>query len=161
MNFVFHLIFTPIALIVAFTSCSQIIQPGKPLHFVVPDGYEGVFEIVIDEKNGSEPKVENGRLVYRIPPSGVLAVKSIEPFQEPHKETAEYYRGDILIVDNSNRKKDEVALRNLGGYGSKPTNGINIGPTNLVFIVGTLSDAGDYWTETLSGARRIGKKQQQ
>ena len=43
--------------------------------FVLPTGYRGGFKLIVDKKNGVEPKREGGKLVYVIPQSGVLKIR--------------------------------------------------------------------------------------
>ena len=69
-----------------------------PVTFLIPSDYEGQFCIVYGEKCGINPPCENGRLVFKIPHTGVLIV---QPKFEAGIVNNEYY----LLDENDNRKK--------------------------------------------------------
>jgi hypothetical protein len=113
---------------------------GRNIHFILPDGFTGRFEVVLDEVNGSEIGFENGRYTYEIPQSGILKVKSFEPFQHWHTKTAAYQSGR-RISDSSEVDSNTIALRSVGGSGSRNIGGTNVGPTILGYAIGTEDQA--------------------
>lgn len=120
---------------VSLSSCNY----GRNIHFILPDAYTGRFEVVLDEVNGLDVKFENDRYTYQIPQSGVLKVKSFEPFQQWHEETAAYKSGQEIPRDSDD--PNVVALRSLGGSGTRNIEGQNVGPTILGFAVATEAQA--------------------
>jgi hypothetical protein len=51
-----------------FVSC----QSPQPADFLIPKGYSGRAAVVFEQKQGQEPKYENGRRIYEIPDNGIL-----------------------------------------------------------------------------------------
>lgn len=127
------------------SSCTS----GRNIHFVLPDGYTGRFEVVLDEGNGIDVKVENDRYTYEIPESGVLKVKSFEPFNEWHKKTAAYRSGKV-IPDENEVDSNTPALRSLSGSGSRSIGGKNVGPVILGYAIGTEEQAKKIMSTPLS-----------
>lgn len=56
-------------------ACSSITKPSDGI-FLIPESFEGGVIIIFNQPDGITPNVENGRYVYRIPPTGLLKVKS-------------------------------------------------------------------------------------
>ena len=56
--------------ILSFTQCKGQ-QPEESI-VLLPEGYTGPVAIIFSQKEGVEPKVENGKYVYEIPISGIL-----------------------------------------------------------------------------------------
>ena len=90
----------------------------------------GVFKIVLDEANGVDIKRERWHYTYEIPPSGILRVKSFEPFYGPHGVTAAY-RSGAQLPTLSTVDDDAIALRDVGMHESGD------GPRTITYVVGT------------------------
>lgn len=112
----------------AFGSCVTL---NPPIHYILPDGYVGVFRIVLDEREGVEVGLKDGRYTYEIPSSGILKVKSFAPFGPWHEETAAYKNGNPIVLPDSKVRNDVVALRSLGTYQRGD------GPRTMAFVIGT------------------------
>ncbi len=79
--------------------CSACERPHD-VHFVVPDGFRGVFKVEISEAAGPVPRDPSGAYVFRVPPSGVLRVRSqdADVFDLVQGLTAEYASGAGLLA---------------------------------------------------------------
>ena len=96
--------------LITFISCMS----STGVHHVLPDGYVGMFKIVLDETGGVEISPKDGRYVYEIPASGILKVKSFAPFRPWHDESAAYRDGTKIKLWDSKVPDDAVVLRSLG-----------------------------------------------
>ena len=117
-----------------FVGCS-LFNPS--VHYVLPNGYTGVFTIVLDEASGVDVERKGWTYVYEIPLNGVLKVRSLSPLQQMHSETAAYQDGTGIPVYNSTVKPDVIALRHGRGSGSRRIGDKNVGPTILTYVIGT------------------------
>ena len=78
--------------------------------YLIPEGYEGrVFIIYGSEKFGNV-KYENGKRLYKIPPSGILKT-SFEPNLGKSK-LFEFYSYDLDNDSNRNRLKYSFSIKN-------------------------------------------------
>ena len=136
-------------LVASFSAPQSSCTSGRNIHFVLPDGYVGRFEVVLDEVNGADVKFENGRYTYEIPENGVLRVKSFEPFNEWHRKTAAYRSGKV-IPDEDEVDSSVAALRSLSGSGSTSRGGKEVGPVILGYAIGTEDEARKVMTTTLT-----------
>lgn len=116
-----------VSLICTLISCKS----SAEVHYVLPDGYVGMFKIVLDETGGVEISPKDGRYVYEIPQSGILKVRSFAPFRPWHDESAAYRNGTKIKLWDSTVPDDAVALRDLG----ESTRGN--GPPIIVLVIGT------------------------
>ena len=130
-----------IIITVCLCSCLASCRGVFPLvHFVLPDGYTGVFKIVLDEANGIDVRLTDGRYTYEIPAGGILRVKSFKHFEQWHEATAAYRNG-TQIPTLSTVNSDTVALRSLGIY----TRGD--GPPTMTFVIGTKEEEDKFRTQ--------------
>lgn len=116
-----------VSLICIFISCKS---SASEVHFVLPDGYVGIFKIVLDETEGVDANPKDGRYAYEIPKSGILKVRSFAPFRPWHEESAAYRNGTKINLPGYAVPDEGVALRDLGEY----TRGN--GPPIIVFVIG-------------------------
>jgi hypothetical protein len=79
----------------AATGCSG---SGRPIEYVVPDGYTGRVWVLLDPEAPDLPVV-NGRYRVMFPASGVFRVKSMSPFEHWHEASARYEHGRSLPTD--------------------------------------------------------------
>jgi hypothetical protein len=104
---------------------------NPPVHYILPDGYWGMFKIVLDEKNGIEVPLKDGRYTYEIPEDGILRLKSFAPLRQMHEESAAYRSGKEIVLPDGQVPDDVVALRDVGQYS------IGDGPFTVIFVLGT------------------------
>jgi len=69
-----------------------------PEVFLIPEGYKGPIYIIYNQKDGSDAEYENGKRVYRIPPTGVLLTKFADEYGIINQE---YF----CLTENNKRKK--------------------------------------------------------
>jgi hypothetical protein len=90
---------------------------GPPVVIVVPKGYTGRIWIENDPNAPEIPRVNEAYRVV-IPPDGALRVRSLEPFQKWHVETAWYDDGsplrEVAPHELHEIKEDTVVLIALG-----------------------------------------------
>lgn len=105
---------------------------GRRVHYVLPDGYIGAFNIIVDEAKGAEALLKDGRYTYEVPPTGILRVKSFDQFRGMHEETASYRNGtEIPVLDSSNDDDNVISLRDAG------THEKNYAPRTITLVIGT------------------------
>ncbi len=91
----------------AIAGCSN---EGDPIHFVVPEGFEGVIQIVQDGTDSNGYQYVEGRHVYTIPPSGVVHVKTTKPFEQWHTLSAEDSAGQTIYWYEPPAPDDQALL---------------------------------------------------
>ena len=128
-----HPVLASLLLMPSFTGCLGLRNPS--VHYVLPDGYTGVFEIILDEQNGLDVTREGWSYTYEIPPDGVLRVRSFAPFRRMHTVTAAYRSGSGIVIPDSTVSDDTIALRSLGSYTRAD------GPDTMVSVIGTKKEA--------------------
>jgi hypothetical protein len=100
----------------AVRSLGLPLRLGYTVHYVVPDGYRGIFTIHENPADGTPPKVlENGEIVYEIPPSGHLETSDITPILTGRKLKASYRSGPMIGIEG---EPLEIKLRGVSGIGS-------------------------------------------
>ena len=99
------------------------------VHYVLPDGYVGVIKIVLDEKNGLEPKAEHGTYTLNVPYEGVLRLKSFQIF-DPWYELIVTEKGGKQIP-TAHASDDVIAYRDT--IFRKTSNG----PDMAITVIGT------------------------
>ena len=111
---------------------------GKPVHYIVPDGFRGPL-YVVEDPSYDDPPFEDGRYVFRFPESGVLFVKSLDMFGKFHTSTAEWSSGAELYW-HLDPPPQGVAIRggamNIGG-GSSSRDPTRDNPSYMNDFVGT------------------------
>jgi hypothetical protein len=117
-------------LLIIAASSSACFFFNPDVHYVLPNGYIGMFKIILDESNGIDVERTNWRYVYEIPPDGILRVKSFAPFRDLHEEKVAYKNG-ANIPSGLQVKDDVIALRSAGtgereGY-----------PLTMTLVIGT------------------------
>src|SRR5438874_300501 len=91
---------TPCARIARFASMAAFVallsvarcdhSTSVHIHFIVPTGYRGVFVITRDEHSSTRPSTSGEKIVYTIPPSGVLSIADDAPLRAWHTELAAF-----------------------------------------------------------------------
>lgn len=76
--------------VAGFLGCSS---DGRQVHFVVPVGFTGPIQLILDESDGTEIVDAQGKFTYRIPADGVLHVTTFKPLENLHQKTAAYEDG--------------------------------------------------------------------
>lgn len=110
------------------------------IHYILPDGFRGKFQLLLDPEEGNDIVLRNGRYVIEIPPDGTFKVKTFKPFSEWHQVTAAYKNGRIIRTLMTEDDDDEVALRG----------GTNSGGVVQTYIIGTEKE----WNNTPTPAFR-------
>jgi hypothetical protein len=117
------------------------------IHYILPDGYVGMFKIILDETHGIEVTAKDGRYTYVIPQEGILRVKSFAPFRDMREYTAAYQDGTKIIVWDSTVSDNTVALRGIGTHSTDQT------PLTKTVLIGTKEQAdrlrGERFDDTL------------
>ena len=131
-----HCIIMLIAL--ALAGCGDGSRPS--VHFIVPDGFRGRIDIVLDTKYGSQIKTQDGRNTYVIPASGTLRVHSFRSLQRWHTTTAAYASGMTLPVIGTAGTNNTVAFFELGASATSGSNGAD-STESVVCFVGTIPEA--------------------
>lgn len=117
--------------ILTLVGCSLGSYWNTPVHYIVPDGYFGMLKIVLDEKNGIDVPLKDGRYTYEIPEDGILKIKSFAPLRPMHEESAAYRSGKEIALPGSDVPDDIVALRNVAQYSTSDTS------YTIVLVLGT------------------------
>ncbi|MCH7885441.1 MAG: hypothetical protein IIC01_09350 [Planctomycetes bacterium] len=121
-NFGFY-IFVVILLGALGSSCLYFVYlpapSGPPVHFILPDGWQGKFKLALNKAGGIQIDLKNDCYTYRIPEIGVLRVKSFAPFKQWHGITMAF-EGGVSIPDelHPGRLPDTVAFHVLSTTGS-------------------------------------------
>jgi hypothetical protein len=87
-----------------------LLDLGYTVHYVVPDGYRGVFTVCEDSASGTPPEQRGREFVYRIPDSGHLDSSDTTPIQTMHRATASYQSGEVIPYEG---EPLEISLRGL------------------------------------------------
>ena len=88
-----------ITLVAAVLSISGCNRPGEPVvkhMFILPDGYKGVFKVIVDTKSGLVVTPVKRVVKITVPPSGIVALKSNQTLRKWHTYTAIYKSGARL-----------------------------------------------------------------
>jgi hypothetical protein len=80
-------------------ACGCSDRGGKPVHFIIPDSYRGLF-VITENPNASAIPVIDGRYCITVPSDGRVKVKSMRPLRVWHSETAAFASGEHLPKDN-------------------------------------------------------------
>lgn len=107
---------------------------NPPVHYILPNGYRGVFKIILDEANGTDVKREERSYTYEIPPNGILRIKSFAPLSQMHEASAAYKNG-TKIPTLSTVNDDTIALRDVGMHERGD------GPRTITIVIGTKEQA--------------------
>ena len=115
------------------TGCND--QAGV-IELVLPNGYHGIFQIICDGKIGILPKKTDGKLIYHIPPNGILFVKSLDPFTTWKSRVARYENGSKILPEVE-AAGSEIAFYNLSLVNDQKG-------TRIYFLIGSKDEA-DTW----------------
>jgi hypothetical protein len=144
--------FSSICLSLLLVGCGRSSAPSGPVRFIVPDGYRGAFDLILDPTNGVAFAKTNDEYIIVIPRSGQLRVRTFSILEQPHEEFAAYVSGESIPSDSSIKSAtgmpaSMVGLRNRG------TARLGDGPMTAVFIVGTEQDV-DEWHKKITNVPR-------
>ena len=131
-------IFLVAVLGLVLASSSSCINPAcfwnPDVNFIFPDGYVGVFRLVLDEGQGLDVRPKGGLYMYEIPKNGILVVKSLEPLSQCHSEYAQYDSGAKIPTFGSDVNPETIALRG----GLVESKGYE--PLTFIKLIGTKND---------------------
>jgi hypothetical protein len=120
--------------------------------YIVPQGFKGIVLIAYDQKDGLDDVIEDGKLIYRIPKSGVLKVKRKEAatlsltwhyFEDEQGERTEFY---YCFPPCEELKNDTSKVFAFGRSNGASLEG-DYELRRTIFLVGTAND-----TDSLSKA---------
>jgi hypothetical protein len=120
---------------------------GWTVLFILPDGFQGEFRLVLDPEQGTEPRWNWGCYTYHIPPIGILRVKTLHPFEPWHFQRAKFENGqgipnaydvDDLPLGDQHRRSFSALIHG-GGMGQTGD-----GPYEITFFVGSSSEYEDW-----------------
>jgi hypothetical protein len=109
-----------------FNSCSQKPEPET---YLIPKGFAGRVNIIFRRKDGTPPRYENNRRIYKIPANGILLTQFKDEYGLADHQ---YYFVDsngkripLMIFNDSISNKDRDAIGifldgTTGQYGSLP-----------------------------------------
>lgn len=103
--------------------------PNTRVHFILPNGFRGLFAIQLTQQDPPTNPTQDGRFVYRIPSSGLFRASDHEPVLHWHVLSAEFADGTPLPVEHRTAK-DSLQLYSL----STDEHG------NSYYLVGTAED---------------------
>jgi hypothetical protein len=89
MRIILYLIF---AALIGIVGCSN---SGRPVHFILPDGFEGEITLIPDQNSPTIPFI-NDHYQIRVPKSGTLKVHDIVCLQHWHTEVARWESGGSI-----------------------------------------------------------------
>jgi len=139
--------FASVCLSLLLVGCGRSSTPSGPVRFIVPDGYRGAFDLILDPTNGVTFAKTNGEYVLVIPPSGQLRVRTFSILAQPHEEFAAYASGQSIPSDSS--LKGATAMpASMVGLRNRGTIRLGDGPMTAVLIVGTEQDV-DAWYQKI------------
>jgi len=72
-------------------------ESPKTAVFIIPDGFEGIFKVVLSENNG-ESRNDEKKNIYRINDSGVCVVSELGVIDGWHNREAEYTSGQKIMT---------------------------------------------------------------
>jgi hypothetical protein len=104
-------------------------RSGPPVHFILPQGFRGVFQLSLDKQNGNPITKSNGTLVITVPTNASITVKYDEFLSHWHSETASYPDGTLI--------KSEVFDTNAVSLFALSSSG-----HNFFWLVGTFREYG-------------------
>lgn len=83
-------------------------RPGPPVVFVVPSGFRGTIEVIMDRKQGEDLRCEHGTYRIVVPGSGVVRVKETFPFHRWHEELCRDTDGKPKHLEGKDANRWEV-----------------------------------------------------
>ena len=82
-----------VAVVSVVISCDKT---DAPVHFVVPNGYRGMFVVYPGQKDGTEISLKEGQYTYIVPDDGIIRVRGEGPFATRQEMSASYSDGTPL-----------------------------------------------------------------
>jgi hypothetical protein len=116
---------------------------GPPIEIVLPTGFTGPITLVLDEGNGVDIPLIDGRYFLEVPATGLVRVKSFAPFQQWHQEKFVYANGTHIPSASSSNSEPAMIQKRV------TTNGTSNGVINMSTFVGT----DEQYAEFLRGPR--------
>lgn len=83
------------------TLLSRWLRPASSqIHFIVPDGFRGLFVLRVTAGVQPASRQGEGRFIYRIPPNGLLPIGENEPIFRWHQLSAQFDSSAPLETEN-------------------------------------------------------------
>jgi hypothetical protein len=106
---------------------------GQPIDIVIPNLFTGEVQLIQDDNAAPIPLYLN-RYLLIIPPSGILRVKSLQPFDHYHQQTIRFMNGTMIAQTiRPDDSPDDVAIRGVMSMQSGQEH-------SLSFFVGTAAN---------------------
>src|SRR5688572_4265601 len=107
-----------LVVVALFQGCRP--QP-KPIVFVFPDGFQGIFTIKAEEPDGVKVAPSNSISMFFVPADGLLKLAGESPVRAWNSSTARYADGKQIPIwkPAATISKDETALRFVGTVGKE------------------------------------------
>lgn len=113
----------------------MFISGPREIRFVLPESFHGPFIVVLDER-GADLQEVDGVLVVTVPPTRIVRVSSVQPFEVMHKETWVSADDQSTVHDaNIGATDSESALRSIGWQSCGGAR------DRLKYFLGTMQDA--------------------
>lgn len=120
---------------------------GQPIDIVIPNQFMGEV-CLIQDTNAPDMPLFSNRYLLIIPPSGVLRVRSLHPFDQFHQQTIRFMDGRMIAQTiRSDDIPTEMAIRGVASSVNSTPSGQE---HSLRFFVGTAAE----YTEHLEDASR-------
>jgi hypothetical protein len=113
------------------------INPGMPIHIIVPVGFRGQIQITEDQTNGIVPSIKDGTIVIDIPTNGCVALKDWSFYFVEHHESASYADGTSIPDPDMTPRGQEFPRDKVGYYTPFMELGTTHPKKTLVSFVGT------------------------
>ena len=124
-------------LIVPLIGCG--LSTGTPVHFVVPDGHQGMVYLILDPTKGVVIPKKDGRFIVTFPVGGKLHVRDFRFINSWHQETAAFSKGTRIPTSTEPGRTAELAPGEVGFRGGG-TSWDGNGREYIWYFIGTQSD---------------------
>ena len=126
--------------VVCVTTVMGCSESGRPIEYVIPDGYRGKVWVLLDPNAPNLPVI-GGRYQVEFPAQGLLRVRSMQPFERWHGSSARFAGGTGLAVDlvpgQSTVSPFTIAMWSLARGSTWPNQ-----RDYIAWVVGTEAEAG-------------------
>ncbi len=100
----------------ALAAAQEYFTRPAPETFLFPAGYSGRVQVVYNQPDGAAPTLENGRRLYRIPPTGVLFTQFADEYgridQQYYDVAPDGRRTALPVLDTRDFNEEWTTTRN-------------------------------------------------
>ena len=115
------------------------LSTGTPVHFVVPDGHQGMLYLILDPTNGVVIPKKDGRFIVTFPVGGKLHVRDFRFVNSWHQQTAAFSTGKRIPTPTEPDRTAELAPGEVGFRGGGTARD-GSGPEYIWYFIGTQRD---------------------